>query len=300
MDFELPTTKEELKTVLAELFDYYHHYKGEYEGQPLEVLELDKLTFTEKSESAWRTELSALLDKREAAESAEKCAPHRAEYEKYLALYEADDTKKQEDLLSAEEEYEKKLARLRAEAAERNIGQSSAYLNLLAALESEYEEKRDKIGRESAARKAEYARAMALAEFNVEETQNCVAKKYEAELETAVAEALREQREYVDAALKYNNTVEEKLVKSRNDKAKAESALKLQYLEITARGVTDEELLELGYYTDVIRAVDGYYYTVPAAAAYDDFVADPDMPIYLGSFYNEILYKYQLRKNNES
>ena len=49
MDFELPTTKEELKTVLAELFDYYHHYKGEYEGQPLEVLELDKLTFTEKS-----------------------------------------------------------------------------------------------------------------------------------------------------------------------------------------------------------------------------------------------------------
>ena len=69
MDFELPTTKEELKTVLAELFDYYHHYKGEYEGQPLEVLELDKLTFTEKSESAWRTELSALLDKREAAET---------------------------------------------------------------------------------------------------------------------------------------------------------------------------------------------------------------------------------------
>ncbi len=300
MEFEIPTTKEELTATLEQLFDYYHHYKGEYEGQPLETLNLDKMVFNEKSESVLREELTALMAKKQAAESAEKCAPYKVEYEKYSALYNAEDEEAEALLLAAEEEYRKKLERLVADAAERNLAQSSAYLSLRAELETEFENKNNQISRESAARKAEYQRAMAVAQSNLDETEGYIEKKYLAELELELLEALEKQKEYADAVLKYNNTIEEKLVKSRNDKAKAESALKLQYLEITARGVTDEELLELGYYTDVIAAVDGYYYSIDAEAAYNDFVADPDMPIYLGSYYNEILYKYQLRKNNAS
>ena len=155
MEFEIPTTKEELTATLEQLFDYYHHYKGEYEGQPLETLNLDKMVFNEKSESVLREELTALMAKKQAAESAEKCAPYKVEYEKYSALYNAEDEEAEALLLAAEEEYRKKLERLVADAAERNLAQSSAYLSLRAELETEFENKNNQISRESAARKAE-------------------------------------------------------------------------------------------------------------------------------------------------
>ena len=296
MDFELPTTKAELTEVLREIDVYYRQYKGEYEEEPLEELTLGKLTFTEKTESAVRAEVAALLGKKEAAEKAEKCAPYRAEYKKNEDLYEAEDAEKIELLAEAEELYEEKLEKLEADAAKRGIGQSSAYLALKADLETEYEEKVAKIGRESAEKKAAYQRAMALAQHNIAEIANYVAKKYEAELETETASRMEKQRGYADEVLKYNNQVEEKLVRARNDKAETENTLRLRYLEITAEGLTEEELTQLGYYKDTIRAIDGYYYTISATAAYDDFTADASMPYYLGPFYNDILYKYTLRK----
>lgn len=298
MDFTLPTTKQELTETLKEIDVYYRQYKGEYEEHPLEELSLDKLTFLEKTESAIRAELSAVLDRKEETEIAERCAAYKAEYKKNEALYNADDGETARLLAKAEEEYERKLARLNAEAARRNIGQSSAYMKLLAELEEEYGKKTEEIEAKAADRKAGYLRAMTLAEYAMEEVAAFAEKKYLAELEEKTQARLKEQKEYSDAITKYNNQIEEKLVKSRNDVAKTESSLKLQYLDITSKGLTDDELKQLGYFKDTIRAVDGYYYTLTPAAAFDDFSADSSMPYYLGPYYSDILYKYTLRKNN--
>lgn len=117
-------------------------------------------------------------------------------------------------------------------------------------------------------------------------------------VEAEVRSRMQKEREYAAEVTRYNNQVEEKLVKGRNDKTETESTLKLRYLELTAKGLTEEQLVQLGYYKDTIRAIDGYYYTIAAQAAYDDFSKDASMNYYLGPYYDDILYKYSLRKNN--
>lgn len=127
---------------------------------------------------------------------------------------------------------------------------------------------------------------------------SAVEMKYGAAVEAEVRSRMQKEREYADEVTRYNNQVEEKLVKGRNDKTETESTLKLRYLELTAKGLTEEQLVQLGYYKDTIRAIDGYYYTIAAQAAYDDFSKDASMNYYLGPYYDDILYKYSLRKNN--
>lgn len=100
---------------------------------------------------------------------------------------------------------------------------------------------------------------------------SAVEMKYGAAVEAEVRSRMQKEREYADEVTRYNNQVEEKLVKGRNDKTETESTLKLRYLELTAKGLTEEQLVQLGYYKDTIRAIDGYYYTIAAQAAYDDF-----------------------------
>ena len=171
-------------------------------------------------------------------------------------------------------------------------------MSLAAKLETEYERECAELNRQEE-KKAEYLRESTAADYNVQLLSEAISLKYDAMVEDEVRGRMDKARDISRETVKYNNQIEEKLVKSRNDKIETESTLKIRYLEITAKGLTEEQLTELGYYKDTLRAIDGYYYTIDAQSAYDDFTKDTTMPYYLGPFYNDILYKYTLRKNNE-
>lgn len=283
MDFELPATKEELQDLLREIDDYYRNYKGEYEEKPLEEPVLQKLSFTPSSEESVRRAVEAEFGEKTDAEAAEKTAEYEALCQKYDDLASAEDT-----------ETEKRLA----DAAKRGIARSSAYLSLRAALETEYESEKAEIGRQAREKTAGYLRERDFYRLRADLVASAVEMKYGAAVEAEVRSRMQKEREYADEVTRYNNQVEEKLVKGRNDKTETESTLKLRYLELTAKGLTEEQLVQLGYYKDTIRAIDGYYYTIAAQAAYDDFSKDASMNYYLGPYYDDILYKYSLRKNN--
>lgn len=298
MEFELPSTKAELQAVLKEIDDYYRYFKGEYEERPLEELVLEKLAFTMPVETEVRREVTEEFGPKADAEFAEKSAALQARRQMYEELYAAESTLLAKRLEDAKLSYEEKLSKLQADAAKRGIAQTSAYLSLAAKLETEYERECAELNRQEE-KKAEYLRESTAADYNVQLLSEAISLKYDAMVEDEVRGRMDKARDISRETVKYNNQIEEKLVKSRNDKIETESTLKLRYLEITAKGLTEEQLTELGYYKDTLRAIDGYYYTIDAQSAYDDFTKDTTMPYYLGPFYNDILYKYTLRKNNE-
>ena len=298
MDFELPATKEELQDLLREIDDYYRNYKGEYEEKPLEEPMLQKLSFTPSSEESVRRAVEAEFGEKTDAEAAEKTAEYEALCQKYDDLASAEDTETEKRLADAAAAYEEKLKKLEADAAKRGIARSSAYLSLRAALETEYEGEKAEIGRQAREKTAGYLRERDFYRLRADLVASAVEMKYGAAVEAEVRSRMHKEREYADEVTRYNNQVEEKLVKGRNDKTETESTLKLRYLELTAKGLTEEQLVQLGYYKDTIRAIDGYYYTIAAQAAYDDFSKDASMNYYLGPYYDDILYKYSLRKNN--
>lgn len=298
MEFELPVTKEELQVVLKEIDDYYRNYKGEYEERPLEVPVLEKLDFTMPVESEVRRNVQEEFGQKIDAEAAEKTAEYEARRQAYEALYAAESTLLQKRLEDARLSYEEKKKKLQADAAKRGIAQTSVYLSLAAELEEEYGRECAELNRQKQEKKAEYQREIDQADYRVQLTEEAVSLKYGALVEDEVRARMEKAKELFRETTKYNNQVEEKLVKSRNAKIETESTLKLRYLEITAKGLTEEQLTSLGYYQDTIKAIDGYYYTVDAQSAYDDFTKDSSMNYYLGPFYDDILYKYTLRKNN--
>ena len=72
------------------------------------------------------------------------------------------------------------------------------------------------------------------------------------------------------------------------------ASLYLRFLDISSGEYTKDQLVEMGYYTDVIRCIRGYYDTLPVEDAYRDMFAEDKLAIYLEDYYQEIMYIYKL------
>ena len=71
--------------------------------------------------------------------------------------------------------------------------------------------------------------------------------------------------------------------------------MELRFLDISSGEFTHDQLVEMGYYEDVIKCVCGYYDTLSASNAYYDITSEKKLAIYLDEYYSEIIYTYKLR-----
>ena len=67
----------------------------------------------------------------------------------------------------------------------------------------------------------------------------------------------------------------------------------LKYIEIRSEPFTKEELVEIGYYADVMGLVHAYYSTKDRADRYNAFCDCPELVIYLEDFYDNVLGYYK-------
>ena len=61
---------------------------------------------------------------------------------------------------------------------------------------------------------------------------------------------------------KYNTSLEEKEMRSKNSNLSANASLTLKYLEIRSKSFSKEDLVNIGYYEQVIKCVCAYYNTI--------------------------------------
>ena len=94
---------------------------------------------------------------------------------------------------------------------------------------------------------------------------------------------------------KYNNSLDEKEQRSKNAIAQSNATLQLKYLEINSNNLSKDQLIEMGYYKDVIDCVCAYYDRLSALDAWRAISNEPKVAVYLEEYYTQIVSMYQLR-----
>ena len=71
----------------------------------------------------------------------------------------------------------------------------------------------------------------------------------------------------------------------------------IDFLAVKAKGFSKDELVNNGYYKDVLKCVTAYYNTLSAADAYNDIMSDAGLAPYLDDYFDDILVMYKLKAN---
>ncbi len=98
----------------------------------------------------------------------------------------------------------------------------------------------------------------------------------------------------------YNMKQQEKEIKNLNMLNRARMHLSLEYIAITHEPLTNPQKDALGYFKDVIKVLDQYFYTLDADTAYDEFLREGVFTYYLtDSYYSLMREKYKARADRE-
>lgn len=297
MNFTVPTTKEGLVQVLREIDEYYRYRKDFYEEPVIVPLDLKKIEFTSLSDEEIIAIADDIFEKKKAYEKIQKESEIAAEITELEAEKLSVGGGLTKRLADIDKAYDESVRQLEIKFAERNMSYSSAYYDSLENLEADRNAEKDEVTAEILEKQSVIDGKISAKTELKNSIDGMLTNKYDALKSEYVQERKDKQREYADSVLKYNNQIDEKVIKNQNSVNQNYSKLKIDYMSIVNKGLTTEQLDALGYYGDVITVVDGYYFSISASDAYEDFILDTKMPYYLGEYYDDILYKYKLRAN---
>ncbi len=295
MQFNLPKTQSEMYEILNDLFYYYRIRRPSYDDLMLKPLELEKMTYT----SLDVDELSGIAYTKLCAEHEREIFMKKAELtskieqlnnQKVVAEENAD-----KSIAKVTDMYEQSIEKLSRQTLNSGLENSSIYFDKVAYLENEKIAKVTEIMDDLNSK-------LELYEAQIEECTsklNTITSYYSVvhnkELDAKLLELQEEEKKKEEEVFKYNNAIEEKLQRYDNDILKVNASLRIKYMEVNSGEYTKDQLIEMGYYQDVIDCVCGYYDTLNALNAYQMITADKKAAIYLEDYYQSIVYMYGVR-----
>lgn len=294
MQYTIPTTKAELFSTLNDIYFYYRLRVDAYDGITLAALDLTRMTFTPLSDSELIEKAETLLS----ASQEIRLMNYVDDLNKKKATIEseitAENAAKSEKIESAEKSYAAAKDAINKQAIKTGVKASGIYAEKIAALEKERGAKIAAINAETAAKitalnakKQNYTDLIGGAE-------NKFSSVCEKEIAAKFLELKAEQDKTERYVFEYNNALDEKEQRYENTRRQALASIQLRHLEIRVNGLTKDELVEHGYYNDVIQCVKDYYDSMSAAAAYADIRSEPKLAIYLDDYYTDIVYFYKV------
>ena len=295
MQFQTPTTKSEMLATLKEIFHYYRIERQKPEEVTLKPLELPTLNFYEKTEEELTEEARKLVassHQREKNKSKEEINEKLASVNILIA---SNNQNTQNLVEKITELYVKSQEKIREEGTIKGFATSNAVLDKISLLE---EEKNKKITEAIEKNQQNFAALESQkAELNVRllALDDFFDTLFEKEVQAKVIELTKEQLKHRENINKYNNSISEKMQNSHNNVLNAQASLELKYLELKMPELSQDTLMELGYYDDVIDCVNGYYSKIGAVQAYEDLLNERSLMVYLDDYYQDLLYAYKLK-----
>ena len=295
MEFNTPTTLAELYRTLSEIYYYYRVRREGYEDAEMEELVLDKMEYSVPTEEEFKEKAQTLLSAQFEREELEYINSLEATLKgldsKLTTLNDSVNTRIQE----INELYEQSIEKVESRAVKSGLINSSIVADKTAALEKA---KNEQIALILEKRDAEVATLIA----QTEELQTKIdgADEYfkalrEKELDKKILELKDESKKTEREVFKYNNGILEKETRYRNTIKQAEATLKLQFLEISMGEYTKDQLVDMGYYQDVIDCVTSYYDKFSAAEAFQGITDEKKLAVYLDDMYAEVIYAYRAK-----
>lgn len=295
MQFTIPTTKTEMMNTLQEIFYYYRIRRENYEELTLTDLSLDRLEFTPLTDEELEEKAEILVS----AEQSEKLMKYQEDLNEQIVKKTKEITAKQtalsSEITAITSRYQTSEATVEDRARKNGLSASNIILDKLAELEAK---KNAEISGVTTKYNAEIATLSA--EKTALQTRLTNASTYfdglfASEVAVKKQELSDAQEKTAMEVFKYNNSLDEKEKNSANNNIKANASLQMKYMELKGEFYTKDQLVEMGYYNDVIDCVCGYYDTLSALTAYNDFRQTPKLAIYLDDYYDDILYLYGSR-----
>lgn len=295
MEFTNPTTKEQMYEVLQDIFYYYRIRRESWEQVELQPLKLNRIEFNKSTEE-------------EILELAEKLVSPEIKLKKNQAV---------QQLILAKSELSYKTASLNQQIPDvvngiialydKQVEECKEQLSRLNTINSSIEtieinKIRQNQNEEVSKIRQEYSDKIALLESEILGLENQIAQTEEfysillqEEIDKKVEELKMEENKHLEDVNKYNSSLDEKELKHANDIVVKQANLELKYKELNQAFFSKDQLVEMGYYKDVLSCVCAYYNTLEPMNAYQDFMNETKVVIYLEDYYTNILYLYRAK-----
>ena len=295
MQFTNPTTKDQMFSTLQDIFYYYRIRREAWEDVELQPLKLNKLEFSRSSEE-------------EILERAEKLVCAEVNLKKHqsvqqLVLAKSELTCKTVNLAQQIQEIENSIITLYDKQVEELKEQLSRLGTINSTIESsEINKIRSKQNAEITRARQEHGEKVMQLQSEIQSLENKIAETEEfyqnllvQEIERKALELTAEENKRMEEVEKYNNSIDEKELKHANDILVKQANLELKYRELSQEFFSKDQLIEMGYYKDVMQCICAYYNTLEPIKAYQDFMTETRVVIYLEDYYTDILYMYRAK-----
>lgn len=296
MVYQTPTTAEEMYEVLEQIYYDYRLKIDGYEDAGLIDLVLDKMEFTPKSEEELFYEARALVTPWYDAELLKARKVNSAKIDALNKKLKELEKEKEERKTSLEKEILESSKKIEKEGIKKGYYNSDIMLQKIAELEELKVEKQEEIESEFLIKEIEISNEISTLEeyeANLESDYNVY---FDNKIQAKFLELKDTQEEREREVFKYNNGLVEKEKRNKNANISANASLKLRYLEIRTKAYSREELVDMGYYNEVIKCVYAYYNSIEnQQEAYRQFLNDTKVIVYLEDYYENVLAVYRAK-----
>lgn len=295
MEFTKPTNLNEMYNVLEELFFYYRIRREPFEEPIIPELTLERMEFTKKTQAELKEEATALLkDKhlKEIRDYRNSLIERKKELEYLIEKENINKFNLIDDLINR---YEASFIAMKKEASLKGLNDSSVISYQINLLNEEKNKKINQVNENNMRNTDVLTAELEDVESKIINLLDHFVEIHSAEIDAKVIELTKEQEEREREVFTYNNSIEEKCQKYARSVATTNATLKIKYLEINSEYFSKEQLIDMGYYADVIDCVCAYYDTLPVLTAYQDLASENKLAIYLDDFYQDIVYMYKSR-----
>ena len=294
MQFNLPTTKEQMYSILNDLYYYYRIRREGYEDLNLKELELERLDYTPETDAEIEVRARILLGAEQQREIDKYVSDLRAQIDEIGVKIGVAEQNAKSEIAQVEVLFSDSVNKIQKQAIKAGLIGSSVVVDKTATLESE---KNLKIA-DITARKNQTVSELSAKKAGLENKLNQSASYFELahqkDVQKKIDELIQKREQTTREVAKYNFGQDEKEQRYCNTMKQINSSLRIRFLAITAGEFTKDQLVDMGYYTDVIRCVTGYYDTLEPVSAYQDMSAEKKLAIYLDDYYPDIIYAYRL------
>ena len=293
MQFNLPTTKEEMYVILNDLFYYYRVQRGGFEEVDLVELDLTRLECEQKSLEQLTETAITLLSAEHEREKNKRQSELNA---KILQLNQEINLLEQNavsEIASITELYEQSIIKVENQAIKAGLINSSIVADKTASLEDSKNQKIALITQEKNQKVASLLSQIESLNSMLNDNNDYFDQIHQSEIDAKVIELADKQEQKRIEVFKYNNSLDEKEQRYRNTIKESKCSLKLRFLDISSGEFTKDQLIDMGYYKDVMRCVAGYYDTLEPLLAYQDMLDEKKLGIYLEDFYETFVLSYR-------
>lgn len=295
MQFNTPTTKEQMYVILNDLFYFYRIKREGFEPVEQQGLKLEKIEYEIPSEEQLEEKARILLaaaDEREVLALKSKIEIEKVKVQEKISQI---DERHASNVEQSRTLYQESLQKLREQAIKNGLINTSAYLDKLTSLEGQMNAKIIELNQKKEEELAQLNADLSALNAQLDTCESYYSSVHEKQVDAKAVELKEDAEKIYRDVFKYNNGVEERVQRYANTIMRSNMSLYLNYLEISSGEFTKDQLVQMGYYDDVIKCACGYYDTLDVLEAYQDICSDKKLPVYLDDYYANFCYMYGLR-----